>query len=556
MPQVEPDGGAVLPITGMGQLSAAGGTVAEANACLEALHGDGMRATPYPVRGFFGKTATKPVFTVPSLREELPDARLFELLVPALDEALRDSGLSASGLSRLRTGVCLGTTSGCQFNVLTNRFEAIPAYRHYRETGTADRSSAQRYLDSNPAEWVRAKLHTTGPAVCVTDACSSGADAIGIAAEWLRNDVCDAVICGGVDALNPLPYAGFSSLGVYSDNPCKPFAPDRDGLNLGEGAGILVLETERSRRARGVTARGALLGYGMSADAYHLTAPDPSGEGLRRAIETAAKDAGVPLPSVTEINPHGTATLDNDAVESAVFASLLAGVPLFPTKAATGHTLGAAGAIEAVFSVLRGIRTNGSVLSTSLAFGGQNTALMLGAAGNAVSALNTPVVTRTRRIEIQDTFPTGRKARRADRFSRNTVLAAKSASGALPSGTSPERIGLLVATKHGPHASTFAFAEELVDAPGLPPSPLLFSHTVHNAAAAYAAMETGAKGPSCTLTAFHGVTEEAFRLARCWIASDRADAVIVVSVEERRTPLFSFVPDLEDVLDCFLVLRI
>ena len=120
----------------------------------------------------------------------------------------------------------------------------------------------------------------------------------------------------------------------------------------------------------------------------------------------------------------------------------------------------------------------------------------------------------------------------------------------------PERIGLIVATKHGPHASTFAFVDELLDAPGLPPSPLLFSHTVHNAAAAYAAMETGVKGPSCTLTAFLGVSETAFRLARCWIASNRADAVIVISLEERAAPLFSFVPDLEDVLESSLVLRV
>ncbi|MBO4287731.1 MAG: beta-ketoacyl-[acyl-carrier-protein] synthase family protein [Kiritimatiellae bacterium] len=554
MPQANPAAESVLPITGMGQVSAAGTDVAAADARLATFTRGGLRDVTQPVRGFFGETATKPVFSVAALREERPDARLFELLLPALEEALRDAGLSISVLARLRVGVCLGTTTGCQFNMLTNRFEAVPAYRRYRETGAGDTSFAQHYLNSNPAEWVRTRLQTSGPAVCVTDACSSGADAIGIAAEWLRNDVCDAVICGGVDALNPLPYAGFSALGVYSENPCKPFAPDRDGLNLGEGAGILVLETERSRRARGATSRGALLGYGMSADAHHLTAPDPSGAGLRRAIEAAAKDAAIPLSAVAEINPHGTATLDNDAVETAVFDSLLPGVPLCPTKAFTGHTLGAAGAIEAVFGVLRANATKGPVLSTSLAFGGQNTALLLGTT-DALPAVRSPVETHTLRVAIQDTFPPGRKARRADRFSRNAVLAAKSAFGALPPGTLPERIGLIVATKHGPHASTFTFVDELLDAPGLPPSPLLFSHTVHNAAAAYAAMETGVKGPSCTLTAFHGVTEEAFRLARCWLASDRAEAVIVISLDEQCAPLFFFVPDLENVLESSLVLR-
>ncbi|MDZ4200025.1 MAG: beta-ketoacyl synthase N-terminal-like domain-containing protein, partial [Kiritimatiellia bacterium] len=216
----------------------------------------------------------------------------------------------------------------------------------------------------------------------------------------------DLAITGGADELNRIPLAGFKSLSVASDQPCAPFDLHRKGLNLGEGAGVLVLETAESAVRRGRSSRLRLLGYGSAADAHHLTAPHPEGAGLKRAIHAALRQAGVAPGDVAFVNAHGTATPDNDRVEGRVLKDIFGSdLRFYSTKGYTGHTLGAAGGIEAVFAAAgllegwipgsAGFQTldpeigicptlgktavTGRVaLSTSLAFGGNNAALVLG----------------------------------------------------------------------------------------------------------------------------------------------------------------------------------
>jgi 3-oxoacyl-(acyl-carrier-protein) synthase len=242
----------------------------------------------------------------------------------------------------------------------------------------------------------------------VVNACSSGADAIGAALSWLRAGECDLAIAGGGDELSRVALSGFGSLGVVSPALCAPFDRDRQGLNLGEGAGVLILERASSARRRNRASRLFLAGYGAACDAYHLTAPRPDGTGLEAAIRRALDEARIGPEPVGFVNAHGTATRDNDKVEGAVLARVFGpDVPVVATKGFTGHTLGAAGGLEAAFTAA-GLRDGwipaspgfanrdaeiplapvrertalavGYALSTNLAFGGNNAALILGRA--------------------------------------------------------------------------------------------------------------------------------------------------------------------------------
>jgi len=323
--------------------------------------------------------------------------RTVQLALRAVDEALSDAGLTTP-LSGLRVGVCMGTTVACQLN-------DIDFYARFRATGEAPMHSVERYLKANLADAVAEAIGSSGPGLTVANACSSGTDAIGTAVSWLRSGLCDIAVAGGADELNRVPLCGFNALGVASPEPCKPYDATRRGLNLGEGAGVLVLETEESARARGVAGTLRLAGYGSYADAYHLTAPSPDGASLEAAIREAVRQAGITLNRVAFVNTHGTATRDNDKVEGSVLARLFGpSLPFVSTKGYTGHTLGAAGGLEAVFTALAlregwapasagfeqvdeeiamaplTARTDlqGSyALSTSLAFGGNNSAVII-----------------------------------------------------------------------------------------------------------------------------------------------------------------------------------
>ena len=242
----------------------------------------------------------------------------------------------------------------------------------------------------------------------MVNACSSGTDALGLALNWLRQGLCDVCIAGGADALSIIPYHGFASLQLLDPMPCRPFDADRGGLNLGEGAAVVVLESAMHGDCSDRHLTGRILGYGAASDAWHPTAPHPEGRGLAAAVKNALDDAGLTADDVSLVNAHGTGTLANDSAECTAIREVFgkSPPPVVSTKGVTGHTLGAAGALEAILTLLaldRGVvcgtagckkqdpaldvpvltqndsaALHGPVgISQSLAFGGGNSALVL-----------------------------------------------------------------------------------------------------------------------------------------------------------------------------------
>jgi 3-oxoacyl-[acyl-carrier-protein] synthase II len=190
------------------------------------------------------------------------------------------------------------------------------------------------------------------PSQILTNACSSGANAIGHGFELVRHGLRACVVCGGYEPLCELVFVGFDSLQAATAEKIRPFDKDRTGLVLGEGAAFLILESEKRAVQRGAVPLAELLGYGVSTDTYHLTQPHPSGIGPRLAMERALESSGTPAEAIDYVNAHGTATIFNDATEGAAISELFGGVPVSSTKSMMGHALGAAGAIEAAFCVL------------------------------------------------------------------------------------------------------------------------------------------------------------------------------------------------------------
>ncbi|MBP2673579.1 MAG: Beta-ketoacyl synthase [Deltaproteobacteria bacterium] len=387
---------APIAITGMGCICAAGRNLPDA---MNSLFRGERRPAP-PVRFASNHPVRYPVFEAIDF-EEPPDLlRTSAFALHAAREAFADAGIDRKTLSTLRVGVCVGTTVGSVMSEET-------FCRAYLAGNDPDMAPIRRILRSNPADVIAREFDLSGPRQTVVTACSSSTDALGIAGSWIRGGLCDAAIAGGADELGRITYIGFISLMITDDSPCKPFDMHRKGLNLGEGAAMLVLASEGALRRSGMRARSFLLGYGSAGDAYHLTAPRPDGAGLRSAISEALATSGVSPTSVAFVNAHGTGTPDNDRVEGRVLLDMLPGIPFLSTKGYTGHTLGAAGAIEAVFTATclemgkipasAGFETpdpgigitpamkvapvQGSVaLSESLAFGGTNSVVVLGKA--------------------------------------------------------------------------------------------------------------------------------------------------------------------------------
>lgn len=208
------------------------------------------------------------------------------------------------------------------------------------------------YTPQKPVMDAQEAMGFTAPCQIIANACASGTNAIGHAFECIRSGRYQRVMAGGYDAISELVFVGFDSLQASTPELCRPFDRERTGMVLGEGAAILFLENLEAAQARGARILAEITGYGISTDNHHLTQPNPSGIGPRQAMEGALRRAGIGAGEVDYINAHGTATPFNDAAEGKAIAELFHGVPVSSTKGMMGHSLGAAGAIEAVISIL------------------------------------------------------------------------------------------------------------------------------------------------------------------------------------------------------------
>ena len=337
--------------------------------------------------------------------------RFVQFAVVAVHEALRWARLDPDAVDRNRVGVVIGSGIGGM-----ETFEAQHQILLERGPGRVSPYFVPMIISDMAAGQTSIRFGLQGPNFGTVSACASGAHAIGEALRLLRAGDADAMICGGAEStITPMALAGFCSaraLSTRNDDPqraSRPFDRDRDGFVIGEGAGVLVLETEDHARRRGAPVLCELSGYGASADAFHLTAPAEDGNGAARAMRRALQDAGLAPEDVDYINAHGTATPAGDPVEVAavksVFGEHAFRLMMSSTKSMTGHLLGAAGGLEAVVTALvltRGVvppttnldnadprcdldfvplrartRTVRAAVSNSFGFGGHNATLAL-----------------------------------------------------------------------------------------------------------------------------------------------------------------------------------
>lgn len=328
------------------------------------------------------------------------DNRNNRLLLAAATQIQHEIQSAVTRYGRARIGVMLGTsTSGIE-----KATDDIGAYR--RDGAWPQDYRYDHQALGQPADFLARWLDLRGPAYAISTACTSGARALMSAQRLLRASVCDAVLCGGADSLARLPINGFHALEAIDMRRCEPFSAHRRGINIGEAAALFLMTREASPVQ--------LLGAAASSDAHHMSSPHPDGLGAQSAMRAAMRDAGIEPSQVDYLNLHGTATVLNDRMESlAVDAVFPDGVPCSSTKSMTGHTLGAAGALEAAFCWLslmdnasprrlppqlwdgaadpalpalrftaRGAQLPASgvrrLMSSSFAFGGNNACLILG----------------------------------------------------------------------------------------------------------------------------------------------------------------------------------
>ncbi|MDB4965715.1 MAG: 3-oxoacyl-[acyl-carrier-protein] synthase 2 [Myxococcales bacterium] len=388
-----------VAVTGIGVVSALGPDAASFEAGLRAGRSGIGPLSLFDTKGFRSTLAAQaPDPTPPVDANRLRNAsRPDRFGLQAAFEAVAQAGLGASELAG--AAVIFGTGTGG----LTTTEEFIKA-------GDGPAELLLAHQPASVTDLVARHLGSRGPRTTIMTACSSSATAIGYAADRIRLGHVDVAVAGGAEGLTRLTYAGFGCLRALApgDEPCRPFDAERKGLTLGEGAAVLILEDLDRARARGAVVLAIMAGWGITADAHHMTAPHPEGEGAARAMKMALDDARLPADAIGYVNAHGTGTPHNDAAETlaikTIFGARAPSVPVSSIKSMVGHTLGAAGAIEAAASVLSlaggflpptvNLRTPDpafgldylpgvarevgvdAILSNSFAFGGNNTVLL------------------------------------------------------------------------------------------------------------------------------------------------------------------------------------
>jgi 3-oxoacyl-[acyl-carrier-protein] synthase II len=338
---------------------------------------------------------------IPNIDQTQIHSRTALLGMLAASEAVKMAGLSAA---ECKTAGLVNSTSAGGMD-LGELFYAD----YLKDPNGGNLAFAQTHDCGDAAEQMAALLHIEKYITTISTACSSAANAMIHAARLIKAGICDIVVAGGSDAIGKFTINGFNSLMILSDEPCQPFDKNRKGLNLGEAAGYFVLESEASAKRRGAKALAVLSGYGNACDAYHQTASSPNGEGAYLAMMQAINVSGYKPSEIDYINAHGTGTQNNDMSESVALLRIFPDhlPPVSSTKAMTGHTLAAAGGIEAVMSVLAlqhgwifpnknfkdaieetgiipvtELQTNKHskhILSNSFGFGGNNSSLLISA---------------------------------------------------------------------------------------------------------------------------------------------------------------------------------
>jgi len=471
------------------------------------------------------------------------------LLAAVVGDALAESGLRAEGV-----GIVVGTSSGDLCG---------PWERWHRAVLTGDTPDEVDTGRDTPTLKTAEALGLTGPSATVSIACASSTAAFAVALGWLEEREADTVVVCGVDALSLYVHSGFSGLGALSASWPAPFGPHRDGLLLGEGAAALVVEREDPANQRGASILARVLGAGLGADAFHATAPHREGRGAARGIRSALADARVLSSAVDMVSVHGTGTVFNDAMEAQALRSVFGQRPLavHGVKACIGHTLGAAGAIEAAVVVRSLIEAThppapGSLaddcplvladrgtppvvaVSTSSAFGGSNAAVVLG------SVSFVPERAATSEVVIEEIglghaeLPEGpydlralwpdapRRVSRLNRYVRVGLVAVARALN--QAGDVPEHTGIVMDSVHGCRLTDLVYHERVVREGASRASRLQFAYTVPSAPAGEAGVVFGLQGPTVTFIGKPGVArEEAERLLR----AGRASVLVVLSCD-------------------------
>jgi 3-oxoacyl-(acyl-carrier-protein) synthase len=434
------------------------------------------------------------------------------------------------------------------------------------------------------ADAIAKELNCTGPALVVSTACSSGAVAIAMALKMLRNGQAKTILAGGVDSLSRLTYFGFNSLQLVDQTGCKPLDQNRQGMAVAEGAAMLLLTTEKTENCA-----AELLGASLSCDAYHAAAPHPEGQGAFTAMQNALADAGLTPEDISYINLHGTGTPDNDLAESKALRKLFNTLPpLSSIKGASGHSLAAAGAIEAVVATITlasglmpantGLQNVDpvlglmplvepmehpakAVLSNSFGFGGNNGSLVFGksglfpkpvirqrkppglaihgyscltGAGDRASTIaqivtGASVAEKAELKTISKNLPP-RLIRRLKRLPRMTLsLATEAFKSSHFDDRKPGAV--FMGTGWGALSETHDFMTRLTDSKEQFPSPTDFVGSVHNGPASQVAILFGATGPNITTSGGDYSFEQALFAAELML-DDSAEPALILGADE------------------------
>ena len=297
-----------------------------------------------------GQVKNVDFFTRLSARECRRLGRCGMLGLWAAQEALTEAKIMEQDLPPERIAVVMGAGAGGVFEAERYRRQLYEGKLRLRP------SLLMPFPACNLTDAIANFYGFRGPRSTIATACSSSATAIGYGADLIRSGQADVVIAGGAESLSELTFSGFNALRSVDRSTCRPFDKHREGLVLGECGSILVLESRRRAEAHGISGYAQVLGYGICADAYHMTSPDPQGDGAERSMANALKSAGVSPEAVDYINAHGTGTPINDRVETIAikrfFGKKSESIPVSSVKSALGHCLGAAGAVEAVATIL------------------------------------------------------------------------------------------------------------------------------------------------------------------------------------------------------------